>query len=142
MSICIFCDIINKKIPCYEIYKNDFVTAFLDINPIASGHTLIIPNKQIERLDYIDEPIISNELMNSLIEVSKVLINSGICEDYTVITDNGDSAQQDIKHVHFHIIPRRKDEKFRINLDTDPVAAERTSLFKTWEIIKSEIGNQ
>ncbi|MCJ2145784.1 HIT domain-containing protein [Bacillus sp. B19-2] len=53
MDKCIFCEIVSQKISSYEVYKNDDVTAFLDINPVTSGHTLIIPNKHIERLDHI-----------------------------------------------------------------------------------------
>ncbi|WP_259331040.1 HIT domain-containing protein, partial [Bacillus sonorensis] len=65
MDKCIFCDIVRQKISCFEIYKNDFVTAFLDINPISYGHTLIIPNNHIERLDHLNDPSLSKALMNS-----------------------------------------------------------------------------
>ena len=44
------------------------VTVFLDINPVTNGHTLIIPNKHIERLDDINDPHLSNEIMDSLIK--------------------------------------------------------------------------
>ncbi|WP_088272873.1 HIT domain-containing protein [Bacillus sonorensis] len=119
MDKCIFCDIVRQKISCFEIYKNDFVTAFLDINPISYGHTLIIPNNHIERLDHLNDPSLSKALMNSLINVPQILINSGVCEDYTILSDNGHFAQQDIKHLHFHVIPRHVNEKLEFKLDTE-----------------------
>ena len=51
---CLFCKIINGDIPCFKIYENDDVLAFLDINPDADGHTLIIPKKHFTDLDDID----------------------------------------------------------------------------------------
>ncbi|WP_245917551.1 MULTISPECIES: HIT family protein [Bacillus] len=136
MGTCIFCDIIKQKVSCFEVYRDEYVTAFLDINPVTSGHTLIIPNKHIERLDYLDEPGLSNALMSSLIKVSQILIKSGICDDFTVLSDNGDQAQQDIKHIHFHIIPRHSDENFSFKLYTDHIAAEKNNLLQIWEKIK------
>ncbi|MGP3607648.1 HIT family protein [Anoxybacteroides rupiense] len=136
MKKCVFCEIVNGTSPCYEVYKDDYVTAFLDINPVSIGHTLIVTNKHIERLDNIKDNQIANALMNSLIIVSKKLIKSSICKDFTVLQDNGYWAQQDIKHIHFHIIPRHKDEKIVLKLETDFVAAENKNLLKTWEKIK------
>lgn len=135
MNKCVFCDILNNKIPCFDIYKNEHVTAFLDINPISPGHILIIPNKHIERLEHIDDRIISNALMESLIHIPKILIKAGICEDFTVLSDNGNNAQQEIKHTHFHIIPRHKNEK--LSFDTDNNAAEKNNLLNVWKIIKN-----
>ncbi|ASB89192.1 HIT domain-containing protein [Bacillus sonorensis] len=135
MDKCIFCDIVRQKISCFEIYKNDFVTAFLDINPISYGHTLIIPNNHIERLDHLNDPSLSKALMNSLINVPQILINSGVCEDYTILSDNGHFAQQDIKHLHFHVIPRHVNEKLEFKLDTDYTAANKNNLLSLWKNI-------
>ena len=52
--MCIFCDIVNKIKPSIIVYEDDFVMAFLDINPITKGHTLIIPKKHYETFDEID----------------------------------------------------------------------------------------
>ncbi|MFN2747225.1 HIT domain-containing protein [Bacillus sp. z60-18] len=48
MCTCIFCDIAKQNVHCYEVYKNEHITSFLDLNPITNGHTLIIPNQHIE----------------------------------------------------------------------------------------------
>ena len=51
---CLFCKIIKGDIPCYKIYENEFVFAFLDINPDSNGHTLIIPKEHFTDIDDID----------------------------------------------------------------------------------------
>ncbi|MCY7966008.1 HIT domain-containing protein [Bacillus haynesii] len=135
MDKCIFCEIVSRKISSFEVYKNDYVTAFLDINPVTCGHTLIIPNKHIERLDHINDPHLSNEIMDSLIKVPQILIHSGICDDYTILSDNGHFAQQEIKHLHFHVIPRHLNEKFEFKLNTDFTAAKKSNLFSIWKKI-------
>jgi histidine triad (HIT) family protein len=61
---CLFCKIINDEIPCFKIYENDFVLAFLDINPDCDGHTLIIPKKHFVDLNDIEENVaIAQEMM-------------------------------------------------------------------------------
>lgn len=123
MDNCTFCKIINKNEHAYIIYENTYITAFLDINPVMNGHVLICPNHHIEKLNEIKHPNISNALMESLIFVSNALIQSGICTDYSILQANGESADQDIKHVHFHIIPRYKNDKIYFKLETDKEAA-------------------
>jgi histidine triad (HIT) family protein len=47
---CVFCKIIANEVPSYKVYEDDFVLAFLDINPTALGHTLVIPKKHFENV--------------------------------------------------------------------------------------------
>lgn len=61
----IFCGIVRDEIPSYTIYKEELVTAFLDINPVALGHTLVIPNKHFDRLDTINDEGVMKGLMNT-----------------------------------------------------------------------------
>lgn len=69
-------------------------------------------------------------LMNSIIKVSKILISSGICYDFTLLQDNGIHAQQDIMHTHFHIIARHPEEKIKIQLPTDKEISSEEKLKK------------
>ena len=73
--------------------------------------------------------------MDCLIKVPQILIHSGICDDYTILSDNGHFAQQDIKHLHFHVIPRHMNEKFEFKLNTDFTAAEKSNLLSVWRKI-------
>lgn len=128
MDNCIFCKIVREEIPSYTIYKDELATAFLDINPVALGHTLVIPNKHFDRLDNINDVEVMQGLMNVVIKVSNMLIESEICTDFTILSDNGENAQQDIMHTHFHIIPRHQNEIIELKLPTNKEIANAENL--------------
>ena len=58
MTDCIFCKIIEGKIPCTKVYEDKNVLAFLDISPINAGHTLVVPKKHYEKLQQIPENLL------------------------------------------------------------------------------------
>ena len=105
---CIICKIIKGEIPCYKIFENDDVLAFLDINPVNPGHTLIIPKEHTLDFNTIDK----NKLI-SILDVAKDLsetITSKMNADgYSLIQNNG--IAQEVKHFHLHIIPKYKSKK-------------------------------
>jgi histidine triad (HIT) family protein len=115
MDKCIFCMIANKEIPAHIIYENEHVISFLDINPLAKGHCLVIPKKHYK--DVFDMP--ANEL-NKVIEAAKqvsVLIKNKLeITGVNLLNASGKDAQQSVFHFHMHIIPRNKDD----GLDTWP----------------------
>lgn len=132
---CIFCNIVNKKSSAHIIFQDEYVTSFLDINPITKGHTLLIPNQHIERLDLIEDEELAYHLMGSLIKVSNILIESGICEDFSIVQDNGEQADQDVHHLHFHIIPRYIMDGVSLNLETNKIYSSKENLYNTWKEI-------
>ena len=136
MENCIFCGIVKEELSSYTFYKDEIATAFLDINPVALGHTLVIPNKHFNRLDTINDEEVMKGLMNALIKVSNLLISSGICTDFTILNDNGINAQQDIMHTHFHIIPRYQIEQIELKLPTDKEVANKEKLKYTYDLLK------
>jgi len=105
MEDCIFCKIIAGEIPSFKVYENDQVFAFADINPINTGHTLIIPKKHAENLweisaeDLTAIHLASLKLANAL---KKVLNPEGIA----VLQLNGRAVNQVVMHYHLHLIPR------------------------------------
>lgn len=105
---CIFCKIINGDIPCYKVYENDYVIAYLDINPMSPGHTLIVPKKHTLDISSID-----NETMLNIIEVTRILrtrLEKKLNIDgLTLIQNNGDV--QEVKHFHLHLKPYYKNTK-------------------------------
>ncbi|MEM1895702.1 MAG: HIT family protein [Nanopusillaceae archaeon] len=109
MNSCIFCKIANKEIKSYILYEDSFSVAFLDINPISEGHTLFIPKKHYTRLTEIPEN--ERELFfKSFINFLKVF-EEKVSKDYNIINNCGKIAQQEIEHLHIHIIPRYGKEK-------------------------------
>ena len=99
---CIFCKIINNEISSYKIYENDMVLCFLDINPLSSGHTLIIPKKHFKDISDID-----SEYLSSINDATKYVYNllmSKLGPDGIRIVQNNGICQE-IKHYHVHLIP-------------------------------------
>lgn len=105
MKECIFCKIISGEIPSYKVYEDEFVYAFLDINPINKYHTLVTTKRHY--CDIFDTPteIIQN-LSVGIKEVSTLFAKKLNIHNVQVINSSGSQAQQDVFHVHFHIVPR------------------------------------
>jgi len=111
---CIFCQIVDKKIPSQILFENDTSLAFLDIFPISNGHTIVIPKNHYNNLE--DIPV------DELTDVFKIVknISSKIYEKlkidgYNILQNNFKAAGQIIDHFHVHIIPRRREDgKFQL----------------------------
>lgn len=99
---CIFCKIINNDISSYKIYENDMVLCFLDINPLSSGHTLIIPKKHFKDISDIDSKYLSS--INDATKYVYNLLMSKLGPDGIRIVQNNGICQE-IKHYHVHLIP-------------------------------------
>lgn len=102
---CVFCKIINGEIPSYTIYEDDYVKCFLDINPVETAHTLIIPKKH-----FVNAMDIDNEYIIKIFETSKKimkLIEDKLGADGFRLTQNNGTVQE-VKHYHLHIIPNYK----------------------------------
>lgn len=107
MSDCIFCKIIKGEIPSTNVYKDEFVTAFRDINPVAPTHILIVPNKHIDSVNMLipdDEPLIGK-----MVSIAKQLANKeGIAESgYRLLVNTGEEAGQTVFHIHLHLLGGR-----------------------------------
>lgn len=95
----IFTKIINGEIPCYKIAENETCFAFLDINPLAKGHTLVIPKREIDYLFDVEDELYS-ELMLFSKKVARAIEKTVPCEriGMTVIG-------LEVPHAHVHLIP-------------------------------------
>jgi histidine triad (HIT) family protein len=105
MEDCIFCKIIKGEIPSFKVYEDEHVFAFEDINPMAEGHTLIIPKKHARDLREIDgESLTAVQLASKKIinAIDRALKPSGVA----VMQLNGESVGQSIFHYHLHLVPR------------------------------------
>ena len=105
MARCIFCDIINGKLPCHLIHKDDNHIVILDRYPIDVGHTLIITKKPYEKLtDMSIEEIM--DLFSQIPKIINAIIKATKADGFSIAQNNGKAAKQIIPHVHVHIIPR------------------------------------
>ena len=101
---CLFCKIVRGEIPSSTLYEDDEVLVFLDIYPIARGHTLFIPKKHI-----VDIYELNDEKMDFVMKLPKIVKKLKEVTGATginILQSNGEDAGQIIFHLHFHLIPR------------------------------------
>lgn len=105
---CIFCKVISGEAPGTILYRDDRVTAFRDIHPIAATHILIVPNRHIESVNELEEADV--ELIGHLVLVAKQLaVQEGVAESgYRLITNTGRDGGQSVFHLHFHLIAGKR----------------------------------
>lgn len=105
----IFCKIVDGEIPCYKLYEDDDVLAFLDISQVTKGHTLVIPKKHYDT--FLACP---KELMNKVMDVAQRIGQVSIkifgARGVNILTNCYEAAGQTVKHFHVHVIPRYKEE--------------------------------
>ena len=105
MADTVFGKIVRGEIPCNKVYEDDKVLAFLDINPLSAGHTLVVPKEPAETLDRLSDE--SAAAVGRLLpRLCRAVVAATGVKDYNVLENNGHSAHQAIAHVHFHIIPK------------------------------------
>ncbi len=105
MAACIFCDIINGKLPCYLIYEDDNHIVILDRYPIDNGHSLIITKKPYEKLTDMSSEEVS-ELFSVIPKIANGIMKATNADAFSLAQNNGKAAKQIVPHVHVHIIPR------------------------------------
>ena len=121
---CVFCKIIEKKVPAAVIYEDPYVISFLDINPRFKGHALVIPKVHVSTLDELSDEALAH-LFVVVKHVARNLKETLGADGYNIISNNGSVAGQVVPHLHIHVIPRYADEKKGVGFEaTFPVDEE------------------
>jgi histidine triad (HIT) family protein len=102
----IFTKIINREIPADIVYEDDIVIAFLTIEPINHGHTLVVPKKPFVNIFDADMEALTH-MMEVAKKISVALLQGGLATGVNLIMNNGVAAGQEVFHAHLHIVPRR-----------------------------------
>ncbi len=105
---CLFCQIIDGKIPSTKVYEDETVYAFKDIHPMAPVHILIIPKQHIASINDVNEE--NSAVISHIYEVAAKLAKElGIAEDgYRVVSNCGENGGQTVFHLHFHLLGGKK----------------------------------
>lgn len=101
---CIFCKIVDGRIPATVLFRNDHVMAFRDVNPVAPTHALIIPLEHIPSLSHLtpEDDGIAGQI---LLAARKVAEMTGVLDSgYRLVFNNGPDALQSVGHIHAHLI--------------------------------------
>lgn len=136
MADCIFCKIIQGQIPSSKIYEDDLVLCIMDINPITTGHALVIPKKHSATLFDIAPEDLQACLM-ACQKVGKALFQAVGASGLNILQNNFRSAGQLVDHTHFHLIPRTEKDGFLTHLPRKPYAPGE--LEKTIDTIKAAL---
>lgn len=107
MADTIFTKILSGDIPSHKVYEDDKVFAFLDISPLSTGHTLVIPKEPAQTLDKLSDES-SAAIGAALPRICRAVLEATGADAYNVLQNNGPLAHQAVLHVHFHIIPKLK----------------------------------
>ncbi len=95
----LFTKIVNGEIPCYKIAEDENYLAFLDISPLAIGHTLVIPKKEIDYIFNLDDELLAGLHLFSK-KVAKALEKAIPCKRIGVAI-----IGLEVPHTHIHLIP-------------------------------------
>ena len=105
MADTVFGKILRGEIPCHKVYEDAKVLAFLDINPLSEGHTLVVPKEAAETMDVLSDESAA-ALGRVLPRLCRAVMAATGVREYNVLENNGAQAHQAIAHVHFHVIPK------------------------------------
>lgn len=111
---CIFCKIIEGQIPCFKVHEDENTLAFMDINPVAPGHALIIPKFHTPNIYEAPADRLA-PVMATVSRVARAVRNVLEPEGINILQANGPGAAQSVFHIHFHVIPRCADDGLTMN---------------------------
>ncbi len=113
MGDCLFCKIVAGDILCYKVYEDDRTLAFLDINPINNGHTLVIPKVHVSRIsEFEDDDLVA--FYRALQKVTRAVERAVVLDGLNLFVNQGEVAGQVIPHFHCHISPRLKGDGLKM----------------------------
>ncbi len=112
MNDCLFCKICQGEIPAQRIYESKTLVAFLDINPVNPGHTLLVPKAHYP--DFLTTPV---EVLSDLVQTTKKIMPAILqavgASAWNLMVNSEREAGQVIFHIHWHLIPRLPNDGFR-----------------------------
>ena len=114
---CPFCDIVKGNIKCNIVFEDDYIIAFLDLNPISEGHTLIIPKKNIKDIYAIDEQT-AGKIITKAASIGLALKKAFGFDGISIMENN--DVFQDVPHFHLHVYGRNKANDIKVKYPKIP----------------------
>jgi histidine triad (HIT) family protein len=108
MTDCIFCKIVEKKIPSKVVYEDDLALAFEDVNPKAPVHTLVIPKKHIPTVLDLKEGVDDHLISHLFTIANRIARDKGIADKgFRLVTNCNPDSGQTVYHIHLHVLGGR-----------------------------------
>ena len=123
---CIFCKIVAGEVPSEKVFENEDVLAFLDVQPTAKGHTLVVPKAHHSDL-LTTPPDVLARILQALPVISRAVVHATEAEGFNVLQSNSPCAGQAVFHIHFHIVPRRSGDGIGLGFRQAPAATDDLS---------------
>jgi histidine triad (HIT) family protein len=105
MSECLFCKIAAKEIPAEIVYEDEHAVGFLDVNPIAPGHTLVVPKRHAATLRDLPEEL-AGPVFRAVGRIARMLVRGLAPDGISYGINEGAVTGQTIEHLHIHLAPR------------------------------------
>ncbi|MHA1949881.1 MAG: HIT family protein [Candidatus Thorarchaeota archaeon] len=115
---CIFCKIVRGEMPASIIFEDDICMAFMDVFPINTGHSLLIPKQHFVNLFDVDDNVVAH-LGKRLADLARRVKKATGEEGVLSAIASGEGAGQEVPHLHFHAIPRSKGAPFGFQFPPD-----------------------
>lgn len=131
-----FCKIAAGEISSATVYEDDDFRAILDLGPAAKGHTLVIPKSHSDNLLSV-EPDTAAKALKVISKTANAIKEALGCDGINVVQNNGEAAGQTVMHLHFHIIPRYKNDS--VNIGWQPMKPSNEELAATADLIKEKM---
>jgi histidine triad (HIT) family protein len=106
---CIFCAIVDGEVPGRIVHENEETLAFLDANPLAEGHTLVVPKAHHERVNDLPADV-AGAIGRAVAVVAPAVEDAVDTPASTIAYNNGEAAGQEVPHVHAHVVPRSPED--------------------------------
>ena len=118
MDTCVFCKIRAGELPASWIHRDDVVMAFMDIQPVNEGHTLLLPAAHAPNIANLDDGTTAH-LFAIARRITRVLYETLKCDGVNWLVADGEAAGQEVFHFHLHLIPRYHQDGFGFRFPND-----------------------
>jgi histidine triad (HIT) family protein len=104
-SECIFCRIVTGELPSHEVGFDQRAYAFLDINPLVRGHTLVVPREHVADLPSASDHTLA-DIGPLVTRTARLLVERLDADGVNIVQSSGSAAGQEVFHLHVHLVPR------------------------------------
>lgn len=137
-SACAFCGIVSGESPAAKLFEDEYCLAFLDIHPIFKGHALVIPKAHSR--DLLDAPRAAlGPMLEAARRCAPAIVETVGADGFNLIQANGSAAGQTVFHLHFHILPRHRDDTFLTKPLAELKREAMTERFDELQVLAADI---
>ena len=137
MDDCIFCKIVKREIPCYKVYEDSEILAFLDISQTTKGHTLVITKEHFDNFLYVPKDLLAKAISVAQ-KIAQAETASLGAQGINILINTNEIAGQTIKHFHIHVIPRYSLND-NISIEFTPLGIDKLNLPTIANKIKQDL---